>query len=76
MQIRFNFNVRLVDYVGDPAEEKPMESWGGVEGLILNGAEDTFGPGTEQFLRDAYHRQSHGMKVELFRRYGLHTDST
>jgi hypothetical protein len=47
MKIRFNLrdnNVRLVDYVLAPGEEKSMESWGGVEGLILNGPEDTFGP--------------------------------
>jgi hypothetical protein len=77
VKVRFNLDddhVHLVDYVKDPAEEDPLESWSGVEGLISMGAEDIFGPGTKQFLRDASSRQSH-MKVEVFRRYGLKADS-
>jgi hypothetical protein len=47
-----------------------MSSWGGVEGLISKGAEEKFGEGTEDFLREAYKRQER-MKTELLRRYGL-----
>ena len=51
-------------------EVNPMESWGGVEALISDGAETRFGVGTEDFLREAYTRQKY-MKKEIFRRYGL-----
>jgi serine/threonine protein kinase HipA of HipAB toxin-antitoxin module len=77
VKVRFNLhddNVHLADYVKDPAEEDPLESWSGVEGLISMGAEDIFGSGTKQFLRDASSRQSH-IQVELFRRYALNADS-
>ena len=47
-----------------------MESWGGVEGLIAEGAEDKFGPGTAAFLREANVRQEY-MKKEIIRRYGM-----
>lgn len=45
MKVRFNLrddNVHLVDYVKDPVEENPLESWNGVEGLISMGAESIF----------------------------------
>lgn len=64
-----------MDYLADPAEDNALESWSGVKGLIANGAEKRFGPGTEQFLLEADRRQSY-MKVELFRRYGLNEDKT
>ena len=63
-------NVRLVDYVKDPLEHEPMESWGGVEALIAAGAEEIFGPGTAVFLREANVRQEY-MKKEIVRRYGM-----
>lgn len=47
-----------------------MESWGGVEDLISQGAEDTFGVGTADFLKNASERQIY-MKTEIFRRYGM-----
>jgi hypothetical protein len=62
--------VRLVDYVTDPIEEHPWESWNGVEDLISAGAEEHFGVGTERFLREAYQRQEY-MKDEIGRRYGI-----
>lgn len=62
--------MRLVDYIADPMELNPMESWGGVEALIADGVEDRFGDGTKDFLREAYTRQEY-MKTEIFRRYGL-----
>jgi hypothetical protein len=63
-------NVRLVDYVEDPLEYEPMQSWGGVEALIADGAEERFGEGTAAFLREAYIRQEY-MKTEIIRRYGM-----
>jgi len=62
--------VRVVDFVTDPVEEKPMESWDGVEGLIRKGAENRFGKGTTEFLREADRRQKH-WKKDIPRRYGL-----
>jgi hypothetical protein len=59
-----------VDYVKDPLEFDALESWSGIEDLISRGAEETFGVGTTQFLRDAYHRQEY-MKKEIIRRYGM-----
>jgi hypothetical protein len=59
-----------VDYVKDPLEHKPMQSWGGVESLIADGAEERFGEGTAAFLREAYTRQEY-MKTEIIRRYGM-----
>jgi hypothetical protein len=47
-----------------------MESWNGVEGLINDGAEERFGVGTVEFLREAYKRQEY-MKKEIFRRYRM-----
>jgi hypothetical protein len=47
-----------------------MDSWNGVEGLIADGAEEKFGAGTSEFLRQAYAKQEY-MKTELGRRYGL-----
>lgn len=68
-------NVRLVDYVADPLELVVMESWGGVESLIKDGAEEKFGPGTAKFLREAYERHEY-MKHEIFRRYGMKEPTT
>jgi hypothetical protein len=65
-----NDNVRLVDYVKDPLERDPMEMWGGVEALISDGAEEKFGAGTADFLREAHKRQEY-MKKEIIRRYGI-----
>ena len=62
--------VRLVDYVRDPLERDPWESWDGIEDLILQGAEEQFGEGTEDFLRAAYERQEF-MKDEIARRYAI-----
>jgi hypothetical protein len=62
--------VRLVDYIADPIEESPWESWDGVEDLISRGAEEHFGEGTEEFLREAHQRQEY-MKDEIARRYGV-----
>lgn len=59
-----------MDYFADPMELDVMESWGGVEALIADGAEDKFGAGTTDFLREANNRQEY-MKKEIFRRYGL-----
>jgi hypothetical protein len=62
--------VRLVDYVRDPLEQDPWESWSGVEGLISLGAGSHFGEGTAEFLREADMRQNY-MKKEIVRRYGI-----
>ena len=51
-------------------EEDRWSSWSGIEGLISRGAEETFGPGTDEFLKTADERQKY-MKSELMRRYGL-----
>jgi hypothetical protein len=47
-----------------------METWGGIDALISEGAEKVFGIGTESFLREADIRQEY-MKREIFRRYGM-----
>ena len=47
-----------------------LESWYGVEGLITDGADEKFGPGTATFLREAF-KQQEVMKAELPKRYGL-----
>jgi hypothetical protein len=60
----------LVDYVRDPLETEMLESWNGVQELIAEGAEEKFGKGTAEFLREADRRQKY-MRAELFRRYGL-----
>jgi len=65
-----NDNVRLVDYVNDPLEYEPMDSWGGVEALIYGGAEERFGRGTADFLRKAHERQW-SMRKEIIRRYSM-----
>ena len=65
-----NDNVRLVDYVKDPLEYEPMDSWGGVEALISDGAEERFGTGTSEFLHKA-HEQQWYMRKEIIRRYGM-----
>lgn len=62
--------MRLADYVNDPLENDPWESWGGIEDLISRGAENHFGEGTADFLREAQVRQEY-MKTEIVRRYGL-----
>ena len=62
--------MRLVDYVIDPLENHPWESWDGIEDLISRGADRYFGDGTAEFLREAYERQEY-MKTEIARRYGL-----
>ena len=54
----------------DPDENNRLSSWDGIEGLISQGAEEIFGQGTENFLRDANEKQEY-MRVELLRRYGL-----
>jgi len=59
-----------VDYVADPLEWDHMSSWGGVEGLISDGVEEKFGPGTSEFLRQAFEQQKY-MRPELLKRYGL-----
>jgi hypothetical protein len=59
-----------VDFVKDPLEYNPMETWGGIDALIEKGAENMFGEGTEEFLREANKRQEY-MKTEIYRRYGL-----
>ena len=59
-----------MDYVVDPLEQDSMPSWVGVEGLISDGAEEKFGPGTSEFLRQAFEQQKY-MRPELLRRYGL-----
>jgi hypothetical protein len=59
-----------VDYVRDPLEYDPWESWSGIEDLISRGAENHFGDGTVDFLREAYKRQNY-MKKEIPRRYGV-----
>jgi len=51
-------------------EEDPWQSWQGIEDLISRGAEEKFGPGTEEFLRKAFEKQQY-MKSEILRRYGL-----
>jgi hypothetical protein len=60
----------LVDYVKDPLELNAVESWNGIEDLISRGAEDMFGTGTTEFLREAHNRQEY-MKKEIIRRYGM-----
>jgi len=60
----------LVDYIKDPIEYDPMEMWGGVEALISAGAEEIFGAGTAEFLREAHQRQEY-MRKEIIRRYGM-----
>ena len=73
VQVKFELktdHVRLVDYVRDPLEHEPMETWGGIEALIDQGAEGRFGEGTEVFLREANERQSY-MRQEILRRYGI-----
>lgn len=62
--------MRLVDYVRDPLEADPWESWSGVEGLIARGAESHFGEGTTDFLREADVRHNY-MRKEIVRRYGI-----
>ena len=62
--------MRLVDFVNDPLENDPWESWSGIEDLISRGADSHFGNGTADFLREAYERQEY-MKTEIGRRYGL-----
>ena len=54
----------------DPLELDGLDSWNGVEGLISMGAEEKFGAGTADFLKDAYLKQEF-MKTEILRRYGL-----
>lgn len=63
--------VHLVDYIIDPLEEDGLTSWGGITGLIEKGAEEKFGEGTTDFLREAFKRQDY-MKIEILQRYGLH----
>ena len=60
----------MIDYIVDPLELDGLDSWNGVEGLISMGAEEKFGAGTADFLRDAYLKQEF-MKTEILRRYGL-----
>ena len=60
----------MLDYIIDPLELDIMESWNGVEGLICDGAEEKFGAGTADFLREAYRRQEY-MKTEIFIRYEM-----
>ena len=60
----------MLDYIRDPLELETMESWNGIEGLIRDGAEQRFGAGTADFLREAYKRQEY-MKKEIFRRYRM-----
>lgn len=62
--------MRLVDYVNDPLENEPWESWSGIEDLISNGVDSHFGDGTADFLREAYDRQNY-MRTEIGRRYGV-----
>jgi hypothetical protein len=59
-----------VDYVNDPLEDDPWESWSGVEDLIARGANSHFGNRTAEFLREAYKRHVY-MKSEIERRYGV-----
>jgi len=59
-----------VDYVVDPLELDGLSSWAGVDGLILDGAEEKFGPGTSEFLKQALEKHMY-MRPELLRRYGL-----
>lgn len=73
LRCKFNLNdnhVHLVDYIADPLELHGMDSWGGVEGLIADGAEERFGAGTSDFLREAFVRQEY-MKTEILKRYGM-----
>jgi len=60
----------LIDYIADPLELDGLDSWNGVEGLISLGAEQKFGAGTTEFLREAYLKQEF-MKTEILKRYGL-----
>ena len=59
-----------MDYVKDPLENDPWESWSGIEDLIARGADDYFGNDTSKFLREAYKRHVY-MKTEIGRRYGV-----
>ena len=63
-----------MDYVADPLEQDGMSSWEGIEGLIAKGAEEKFGPGTSEFLRQAFEQQKY-MRPELLRRYGLKSEN-
>jgi hypothetical protein len=63
-------HVHLIDYVADPLELDGLDSWNGVEGLIFGGADEKFGVGTAEFLREAFLKQEF-MKTEILRRYGL-----
>lgn len=54
----------------DPLEVDAWETWGGVEEFISRGAEEHFGEGTTEFLREAVKRQEY-MKREIVRRYGM-----
>jgi serine/threonine protein kinase HipA of HipAB toxin-antitoxin module len=63
-------HVHLIDYVVDPLELDGLDSWNGVEGLISMGAEEKFGAGTAEFLKEAFLKQEY-MKTEILRRYGL-----
>lgn len=59
-----------MDYISDTNEEDPKSiSCSGIEGLISMGAEEKFGHGTAQFLRDAFTKQDYLM-TEIPRRYG------
>lgn len=49
----------MFDYIRDPLEPETMESWESVEGLIRDGAEERFGGGIADFLREAYRRQEY-----------------
>ena len=60
----------MADYENDPLEASSMFSWEGVEGLIKDGAEEKFGPGTAKFLLEAASRETY-MRSELLRLYGL-----
>jgi len=64
----------LVDYMKDPLEKGPWESWLGVEALVKRGAEGKFGRVTAEFLRAALERQKY-MKKEIIRRYNMHSAS-
>ena len=73
MKCTFNLKddrVNLVDYVADPLEVNGMESWHGVKDLISKGADDKFGVGTADFLKNATERHLY-MKTEILRRYGV-----
>lgn len=59
-----------MDYLVDPLETDPWESWNGVDDLIAKGVETNFGEGTTAFLEEADRRQEY-MKTEIIRRYGM-----